>query len=63
MSDPVPERFGKYSVTGALARGATSRVYVGEDPFSGRACDRFALGQYGLCSLSNTVFVATRRQE
>jgi len=34
MSDPVPERIGKYPV-GALARGATSRVYLGEDPYSG----------------------------
>lgn len=36
MSDPLPERIGKYPVTGALGRGATSRVYLGEDSFSGR---------------------------
>lgn len=36
MSDSLPARIGKYPVIGPLGSGATSRVYLAEDPFSGR---------------------------
>ena len=36
MSDPLPERIGKYPVVRALGCGATSHVYLAEDPFSGQ---------------------------
>lgn len=36
MDDPLPDRIGKYPVTRELGRGATSRVYLAEDPFSGQ---------------------------
>jgi serine/threonine protein kinase len=36
MSDPLPERIGKYPVIRALGRGSTSWVYQAVDPFSGR---------------------------
>lgn len=36
MSDSPPRRIGKYPVTRPLGRGATSRVYLAKDPFSGR---------------------------
>lgn len=35
MNDTLPSMIGKYPVVGALGSGATSRVYLAEDPFSG----------------------------
>lgn len=37
MSTTLPEKIGKYPVIRELGSGATSRVYLGTDPFSGRA--------------------------
>ncbi len=34
MSEPLPERIGKYPVIRALGHGATSRVFLAEDPFN-----------------------------
>ncbi|MCC6209521.1 MAG: protein kinase [Burkholderiales bacterium] len=34
MSEPLPERIGKYPVIRALGRGATSRVFLANDPFN-----------------------------
>jgi serine/threonine protein kinase len=34
MTEPLPERIGKYPVIRALGHGATSRVYLAEDPFN-----------------------------
>jgi serine/threonine protein kinase len=36
MSEPIPEKIGKYPVTRELGRGATSVVYLGRDPFANR---------------------------
>ncbi|HWQ40028.1 MAG TPA: serine/threonine-protein kinase [Burkholderiales bacterium] len=36
MSEALPARIGKYPVVRELARGATSRVYLGRDPFANR---------------------------
>lgn len=36
MSEALPARIGKYPVIRELARGATSRVYLGRDPFANR---------------------------
>lgn len=36
MNDRVPVRIGKYPVVRELGRGATSRVYLGRDPFAHR---------------------------
>ncbi len=35
-NEHIPTQIGKYQVLGVLGRGATSRVYLGEDPFLGR---------------------------
>ncbi|MBI3371115.1 MAG: protein kinase [Betaproteobacteria bacterium] len=35
MSESLPDRIGKYPVVRALGSGATSRVYLAEDPFTG----------------------------
>jgi serine/threonine protein kinase len=34
MSEPLPEKIGKYPILRALGHGATSRVYLAEDPFN-----------------------------
>lgn len=36
MSETVPSKIGKYPVTREIGRGATSRVYLGRDPFANR---------------------------
>ena len=36
MTETVPARIGKYPVVRELGRGATSRVYLGRDPFANR---------------------------
>jgi serine/threonine protein kinase len=36
MHDTLPEKIGKYSVVKVLGGGTTSRVYLAEDPFTGR---------------------------
>jgi serine/threonine protein kinase len=36
MTEPIPARVGKYPVIRELGRGATSRVYLGRDPFANR---------------------------
>jgi eukaryotic-like serine/threonine-protein kinase len=36
MSDTLPETIGKYPILRELGRGATSRVYLGRDPFASR---------------------------
>ena len=36
MSDALPETIGKYPILRELGRGATSRVYLGRDPFANR---------------------------
>ena len=36
MNDATPSKIGKYPVTRELGRGATSRVYLGRDPFANR---------------------------
>lgn len=36
MNDALPPKIGKYPVTRELGRGATSRVYLGRDPFANR---------------------------
>jgi len=36
MSEPTPEKIGKYPVTREIGRGATSVVYLGRDPFQNR---------------------------
>ena len=37
MSDAFPAKIGKYPVTKEVGRGATSRVFLGQDPFADRA--------------------------
>ena len=36
MDQPLPLKIGKYPVTREIARGGTSRVYLGRDPFANR---------------------------
>jgi serine/threonine protein kinase len=36
MSDGIPAKIGKYPVTKEVGRGATSRVFLGRDPFADR---------------------------
>jgi len=36
MTEQIPARIGKYPVVRELGRGATSRVYLGRDPFANR---------------------------
>jgi serine/threonine protein kinase len=36
MSDALPSKIGKYSLIREIGRGATSRVYLGRDPFANR---------------------------
>jgi serine/threonine protein kinase len=36
MSDDLPSKIGKYPVTREVGRGATSRVFLGRDPFADR---------------------------
>lgn len=36
ITETVPARIGKYPVVRELGRGATSRVYLGRDPFANR---------------------------
>lgn len=36
MDDPLPAKIGKYPVIREIARGGTSRVYLGRDPFANR---------------------------
>ena len=36
MSDPLPEKIGKYPISREIGRGATSVVYLGRDPFANR---------------------------
>jgi len=36
MNDAIPSKIGKYPVVRELGRGATSRVYLGRDPFANR---------------------------
>ena len=36
MSDALPAKIGKYPVTKEVGRGATSRVFLGQDPFADR---------------------------
>jgi serine/threonine protein kinase len=36
MNDSIPSKIGKYPVIRELGRGATSRVYLGRDPFANR---------------------------
>ncbi len=36
MSDPLPDKIGKYPITREIGRGATSVVYLGRDPFANR---------------------------
>jgi len=36
MDEPLPPKIGKYPVIREIARGGTSRVYLGRDPFANR---------------------------
>jgi serine/threonine protein kinase len=36
MDEPLPAKIGKYPVIREIARGGTSRVYLGRDPFANR---------------------------
>jgi serine/threonine protein kinase len=36
MNDTIPSKIGKYPVIREIGRGATSRVYLGRDPFANR---------------------------
>ena len=36
MDEPLPSKIGKYPVIREIARGGTSRVYLGRDPFANR---------------------------
>ena len=36
MNDAIPSKIGKYPVIREIGRGATSRVYLGRDPFANR---------------------------
>jgi serine/threonine protein kinase len=36
MAEPLPSQIGKYPIARELGRGATSRVYLGRDPFADR---------------------------
>ena len=36
MADRLPSQIGKYPIIRELGRGATSRVYLGRDPFADR---------------------------
>lgn len=36
MAEPLPSQIGKYPIVRELGRGATSRVYLGQDPYADR---------------------------